>query len=383
MPGNIQESCNPVALSNLFSCLSSACRSLIGAGGAFRRKVGALYLLLIGGNLAAWAWAYAAFHSHPLLLTTCALAYAFGLRHAVDADHIAAIDNVTRKLMQDGSKPTTVGLMFSLGHSTIVVLASALIALTIHTLRGAFFDDARVAYWRDIGGAVGTLVSATFLIVIALMNLMILRSVWGAFRRARRGLPYREADIHALLAGRGLLSRLLRPAFRLVTRSWHMYPLGFLFGLGFDTATEVGLLGLSANGASQGLSTWSIMVFPALFLAGMTLVDTTDGLLMVRAYGWAFIRPIRKLYYNLTVTALSVAVAFCIGGIEALSLLADTLHLRGWFWDGMAALGDHLGLLGYATVAIFVGGWLMSMLVYRWCGYAKLDGMGAGGAETD
>ncbi|WP_347556569.1 HoxN/HupN/NixA family nickel/cobalt transporter [Robbsia sp. KACC 23696] len=351
--------------------------------GAFRRKVCGVYLLLVGGNIAAWLWAVAAFHAHPLLLTTSALAYAFGLRHAVDADHIAAIDNVTRKLMQDGSRPATVGLMFSLGHSTIVVLASALIALTIHAMRGAFFDDVRVAYWRDIGGAVGTTVSAIFLIVIALMNLVILRSVWRAFRRARRGLPYREAEIDEVLAGRGLLARLLRPAFRLVTRSWHMYPLGFLFGLGFDTATEVGLLGLSANGATQGLSTWSIMVFPALFLAGMTLVDTTDGLLMVRAYGWAFVRPIRKLYYNLTVTALSVAVALFIGGIEAMSLIGDKLGLKGRFWDAMASLGDHLGMLGYATVALFVGGWLLSMLVYRWCGYAKLDRLGAGGAESD
>ncbi|WP_390174009.1 HoxN/HupN/NixA family nickel/cobalt transporter [Robbsia andropogonis] len=357
--------------------------SLFRQGASFRVKVSALYAVLLAGNIAAWAWAIATFHHYPLLIGTCGLAYAFGLRHAVDADHIAAIDNVTRKLMQDGQRPTTVGLMFSLGHSTIVVLASALIAVTIHAMRGAFFDDARVSYWREIGGAFGTGVSAFFLIVIAMMNLVILRSVWASFKRVRHGLPYREAGIDTLLAGGGFFARLLRPAFKLVSRSWHMYPLGFLFGLGFDTATEVGLLGMSANGASQGMTTGAIMIFPALFLAAMTLVDTTDGLLMVRAYGWAFVRPIRKLYYNLTVTALSVVVAFCIGGIEALALIADKLSLKGPFWDSVGVLGDHMGWLGYGTVALFLAGWFVSVLVYRWRGYAELDCVRTGCAESD
>ncbi len=300
-----------------------------------------IYGLLLAANLGAWAWALLVFRDQPIFLGTALLAYGFGLRHAVDADHIAAIDNVTRKLMQQGKRPVSVGFFFALGHSTVVMLAAAAVAGTATALSGRFEQ------FKAIGGIVGTVVSALFLFAIAAANLLILRSVWRTYRHVRAGGRYVDADFDLLLNSRGLLARLFRPLFRLVTEGWHMFPLGFLFGLGFDTATEVALLGISATQAAQGVSVWSIMVFPALFAAGMSLVDTTDGVLMLGAYNWAFIKPIRKLYYNLTITLVSVVVAVLIGGIEALGLLADQLSLSGWFWDGIGALNDNFNSLGF------------------------------------
>jgi high-affinity nickel-transport protein len=256
--------------------------------------------LLIAFNLAAWGWAFIAFHRFPVLLGTAFLAYSFGLRHAVDADHIAAIDNVTRKLMQQGKRPVAVGLMFSLGHSTIVIVGSIAIAGAALALQH------RIDGVREIGGVIGTLVSSLFLFAIAIVNMIVLHSVYRSFQRVRRGEPYVEEDFDLLLGNRGFLSRLFRPMFNLIQSSWHMYPLGFLFGLGFDTATEIGLLGLSAAEASKGLSLSSVLVFPVLFAAGMSLIDATDNVLMLGAYGWAFVKPIRKLYYNITITSVSV-----------------------------------------------------------------------------
>jgi high-affinity nickel-transport protein len=322
-------------------------------------KIAGLYCVLIGANVVAWIWALVAFHDYPVLIGTAFLAYTFGLRHAVDADHIAAIDNVTRKLMQDGKRPISVGLFFSLGHSTVVVLGSAGVAIAASALEGRFNS------FKVIGGTIGTLVSAGFLFLVAAANLLILLSVYRTFRRVRRGGAFVEEDLDHLLAQRGLLGRVFRPMFRLVARSWHMYPLGFLFGLGFDTATEIGLLGISAAEASKGLPIWSIMVFPALFTAGMTLIDTTDGVLMLGAYRWAFTKPIRKLYYNLTITFVSVLVAVLIGGIEALGLAADQLKLEGPFWRWIGALNDNFGSLGYLIIAIFAGSWIVSIAVYR------------------
>jgi high-affinity nickel-transport protein len=322
-------------------------------------KIIGIYAALIGANVLAWIWALLAFHHYPLLVGTAFLAYAFGLRHAVDADHIAAIDNVTRKLMQEDKRPIAVGLFFSLGHSTVVVLASAGIALATGAFEGRF--DAL----KLIGGVIGTSVSVVFLALVAAANLVILVSVYRTFRQVRRGGAFVEEDLNHLLAKRGLLGRLFRPIFRLVARSWHMYPLGFLFGLGFDTATEIGLLGISAAEASKGLPIWSIMAFPALFTAGMSLVDTTDGVLMLGAYGWAFAKPIRKLYYNLTITFVSVLVALLIGGIEALGLVAEQFRLQGPFWRLIDALNDNFGSLGYLIIAIFVASWLVSIAVYR------------------
>ncbi len=324
-----------------------------------RSKVAGIYVVLIGANVLAWIWALIAFRDYPVLVGTAFLAYTFGLRHAVDADHIAAIDNVTRKLMQERKRPVAVGLFFSLGHSTVVVLASAAIALAAGALEGRFQS------FKIVGGVIGTLVSAAFLFLVAAANLLILASVYRTFRRVRRGGAFVEEDLNHLLTERGLLGRMFRPMFRLVTRSWHMYPLGFLFGLGFDTATEIALLGIAAAEASKELPIWSIMVFPALFTAGMSLIDTTDGILMLGAYGWAFTKPIRKLYYNLTITFVSVLVAVLVGGIEALGLLADQLKFDGPFWGFVGSLNENFDSLGYLIIAIFAGSWLVSFAVYR------------------
>ncbi len=322
-----------------------------------------IYGLLVAANLAAWAWALLLFHDQPLLLGTALLAYGFGLRHAVDADHIAAIDNVTRKLMQEGKRPVSVGLFFALGHSTVVALAVAGVAAAA-TLIATHFEQ-----FRHVGGVIGTLVSAFFLFAIAAANLVILRSIWRTFERVKKGGRYDAEDVDLLLAGRGLLARLFRPLFGLIGKSWHMFPLGFLFGLGFDTATEVALLGLSAAQTSH-LSIWSILVFPALFAAAMALVDTTDGVLMLGAYNWAFVKPIRKLYYNLTITLVSAVVAVLIGGVEVLGLLVDRLGLSGWFWDAIGSLNDNLNALGFLIIGVFIAAWLGSVAIYR---YHDLD----------
>ena len=329
--------------------------------GNTRAKVFAIYALLAVFNLAAWAWAVVAFHRFPVLLGTAFLAYSFGLRHAVDADHIAAIDNVTRKLMHEGKRPVAVGLMFSLGHSTIVVIGSIAIAATALALQH------RIDHVRAIGSIVGTLVSTLFLFAIAIVNFIILRAVYRTFQSVRRGEPYIDEDFDLLLGSRGFLARLFRPVFRIIRSSWHMYPLGLLFGLGFDTATEIGLLGLSAAEASTGLSLWSILVFPTLFAAGMSLIDTTDNILMLGAYGWAFVKPIRKLYYNLTITSVSVIVAFAVGGIEALGLIASHLRLGGVFWTLIGKLNNNFGVLGYFIIGIFALSWVLSIAIYRWC----------------
>jgi high-affinity nickel-transport protein len=328
----------------------------------------ALYTILAAANLGAWAGAFAAFHGNAVLLGTALLAYGFGLRHAVDADHIAAIDNVTRKLMQEGQRPIGVGFFFALGHSTVVIIAAAAIAVTASTLQDRFPG------LLAVGGVIGTSVSATFLFIIALINLVVMVGVYRLFQRVKRGGTYAEDELNIFLAQRGFLARVFRRLFRLIEHSWQMYPLGFLFGLGFETASEIALLGISASEAAKGLSVWSILVFPALFTAGMSLVDTTDGVLMLGAYGWAFMNPVRKLYYNLTITGVSVVVAIAIGGIEALGLIADQLGLTGGVWNAVNAANDNFGALGYAIIAIFVASWLVSFVVYRVMGYDKLGG---------
>jgi len=332
-----------------------------------RRKAAMTYAFLIGVNAAVWIWAWSEFRDRPALLGTALLAYMFGLRHAFDADHIAAIDNVVRKLMQEGKAPYSVGFFFSLGHSTIVILASLAIAATAAAMQS------RLEAFHDIGGVIGTAVSALFLLVIGLANLFILKGIWSAFNRARAGEKIVDEDLDALLAGHGLIARVFRPIFRVVSRSWHMYPIGFLFGLGFDTATEIGLLGISATQASQGMSFWTILIFPALFTAGMSLMDTTDSVLMTGAYGWAFVNPMRKLWYNLTITAASVAVAIFIGGLEALGLIAGKLGLEGGFWSFVDAMNENLANFGYAVVGIFLASWIISTVVYRAKGYDKLQ----------
>jgi nickel/cobalt transporter (NiCoT) family protein len=325
-----------------------------------RAKIVALYIVLISATVLVWTWAAIALAGRPTLLGTAFLAYVLGLRHAVDADHIATIDNVVRKLMQEGKRPYAVGLFFSLGHSLSIIVAVAVIAGAAFALQGRF------AEFKSIGAVIGTGASAFFLLAIAVINLVILRGVWKSFRKARRGEPVEEQELNALLAGRGLLARIFRPLFRMVSRSWQMFPVGFLFGLGFDTATEISLFAVAASQASGGMTLGTIMIFPALFTAGMTLIDTTDSVLMVGAYGWAFLNPIRKIWYNLTITAISVVVALLIGGIEALGLIADKLGLEGSFWDVIGDLNNGLANFGYLVVGVFIASWAVSYLIYRW-----------------
>ena len=330
----------------------------------FRGRIAAIYGLLIFANLAAWIWAFIAFAHQPVLIGTAVLAYSLGLRHAIDADHIAAIDNVTRQLMQEGKRPVAVGFFFALGHSTVVVVASLAVALTANALR-----DTLVSY-RAIGAVIGTSASALFLFIIAIANLIVLRGVYRAFRLVERSEHVSDESIDALLHQRGWLARLFRPLFRFVSESWHLYPIGLLFAFGFETASEISLFGLSAQ-ASNAVSSWSLLIFPALFAAGMTLVDTTDGVLMLGAYGWAYRNPMRKLFYNLTITSVSVLVALVVGGIETLGLIADQFHLQGAFWNAISDLNDNFGALGYGIVALFVVSWGTSLIVYRLRGYER------------
>jgi nickel/cobalt transporter (NiCoT) family protein len=350
--------------------LNDAVSKLISDGGAsLRARIVGIYVLLIAANVAAWLWALLAFRNYPILLGTAMLAYTFGLRHAFDADHIAAIDNVTRKLMQEGKRPVAGGFFFSLGHSTIVILLSVAIAITATALQSRFEN------FRTIGSVVGTLVSAMFLFAIAIANILVLVSIYRTFRTVKSGGNFVDEDLDLMLSRRGFMGRVLRRFFHMIERSWHMYPLGVLFGLGFDTATEVGLLGISAAQAAQGMSIWSILVFPALFTAGMSLMDTTDSVLMVGAYGWAFVKPIRKLYYNLTITAVSIIVALVVGGLEVLNLIGGQLGLTsgGGFWGAIGAINDNFGILGYIVLGIFVLSWLISFLIYRAKGYDEIE----------
>ena len=334
--------------------------------GSVRRRIILIYALLIAFSLAVWAWALLALHGRPILLGTAMVAYGLGLRHAVDADHIAAIDNVTRKLMQEGKRPVSVGLFFALGHSSVVLIASVAVAMTASLLGTRYQGLSR------IGATVGTLVSFGFLWLIAVVNLVTLRGIWAAFRRVRASGTCEHEDLDMLLVKGGLAARFLRPLFSLLRHSWQMFPLGFLFGLGFETATEVMLLGMAAEQASHGMSLVSILLFPAMFTAGMTLVDTTDGALMMGAYGWAFHKPLRKLYYNIVVTLTSAAVAFLVGGVEALGLINNHFGFTGGFWHAVASMNGHFGTLGYAVIGMFILCWLVSMGLYRLRGFDEI-----------
>ena len=326
-------------------------------GLGMRRGSAGLLVLLVLANIAAWGWAWAGFAGHPALLGTALLAWVLGLRHGVDADHIAAIDTSVRKLMQEGGRPVAVGTWFALGHSTVVILASAAIALLAAAMEGP------LAGMKGNLGLFGTLVSGLFLLAMAGMNLAILRATWRSFRGLRGGGGAGGADVSL---GGGGLARLFGPVFRMVTRSWHLYPVGMLFGIGFDTATEIGLLGISAAEAAKGTSPLLVMVFPVLFTVGMALVDTVDSVLMVGAYGWAFVDPLRKLWYNLTITAASVLVAVLIGGIELLGLLVDRFGLDGGIWTVVADLNADMANFGFVVVALFAVSWLVSAAIYRW-----------------
>ena len=330
----------------------------------FRTRLIVVFTVIAVGNLAAWAWALAAFADQPMLLGTAGLAFSLGLRHALDADHIAAIDNVTRKLMQEHKRPVAVGFFFALGHSAVLLLASLAVAFAANSL-----IEKLMAY-RDIGAVVGTLASTLFLVAIALANVVVLSRVVRALLRAKRGEQVRDEDIDDLLQQQGWLARWFRPLFRLISASWHLFPLGFLFALGFETASEVSLFGLAAETA-QKVSTSSILVFPALFAAGMTLVDTLDGVLMLGAYGWAYRNPVRKLLYNASITALSVALAFVIAGIEVSGLAVEHFRLQGAVWDSIAGLNARFGTLGFVIVVLFVVCWIVSVVLFHANSYVR------------
>jgi high-affinity nickel-transport protein len=287
-------------------------------------------------------------------------AYVLGVRHAFDADHLAAIDNTTRKLMSEGQRPLSVGFWFALGHSTIVFALGVLVVLGVRGLDGAVRDEGSAL--QQATGLIGPVVSGTFLLIIGLLNLVILVSLWRIFRRMRHG-ELDEAALEHELANRGLLARFYGRMTRAVRKPWQMYPLGLLFGLGFDTATEVALLVLAGAGAASGLPFYAILCLPILFAAGMTLFDTLDGAFMSFAYGWSLTRPVRKVFYNLAITGLSVAVALLIGGVELLAVLAERLSLTGGLWDMVT--GVDLNTIGYAVAGLFVATWALSVAVWR------------------
>lgn len=324
-----------------------------------------MYGFLLALNAGSWLGTVLVAHSYPGLLGLGALAYGFGLRHAVDPDHIAAIDNTTRKLMQEGKQPVAVGFFFSLGHSTVVVLLSVLVALS------AAVVHRDLPAIQSASSVIGTSVSCLFLLLIGGINLVALWQVVHAWRRVVHGEPYDETVMGGLACNGGVLTRLFCSVLRIVGESWHMYPIGFLFGLGFDTASEVALLGLSATTGASGLPIWSILLLPLLFTAGMSLVDTTDGVLMQRAYGWAYMRPASKLYYNMTITVISVVIALCIGGIEGVQVIRQETGAHGGAWESVGHL--QLSALGVFIVGVFVASWLVSILIYKVRGYDRLD----------
>lgn len=292
-------------------------------------------------------------------------AYTLGLRHAFDADHISAIDNTTRKLMSDGQRPLSVGFYFSLGHSTVVFGLALLLSIGVKTFIGPVEDDGSALHHYT--GLIGTSVSGAFLFLIAIINIFVLSGILKVFREMRSG-SYNEAELEDQLNKRGFMNRIFGGLTKSITRPWQMYPVGILFGLGFDTATEVALLVLAGTSAAAGLPWYAILCLPILFAAGMSLLDTADGTFMNFAYGWAFLKPVRKVYYNITITGLSIAVALIIGGIELLGLLAQQLSLTGSFWDGINGLD--INLLGFIIVGLFIVTWIASLLIWR---FAKIE----------
>lgn len=318
----------------------------------FRTKA----LLLCGGlvvaNLAAWIWALAASGRNLELLGICAIVYGLGLRHAIDADHITAIDNVTRKLMRDDEHPVSVGFFFALGHSAIVIIMTVIVALAAGSL-GLF------AQFQGVGRVVSTLVSASLLLAIAYMNIEIFRAIHRVPHRSSGELANQDDP---LLAPAGILSRIFRPVLRLVRHSWHMFPLGLLFGLGFDTATEVAMFGVSTAQASKGLGLSSVLVFPVLFTVGMSLIDTLDGVAMMQAYRWALITPQRRRIYNTAITLTSAVTAGVIGLVELIDLVGLTVPIGGWLQTACKLVDSHVNAIGVGLLCIFTAAWFSSYL---------------------
>ena len=330
-------------------------------------RAGAMVAVVIGLNVAGWVMLALAERGHYHITNTQifgfgtgALAYTLGMRHAFDADHIAAIDNTTRKLVSDGKRPLSVGFFFSLGHSSVVFILAVLLNFGIRTLDEQVKNDNSGLH--NVTGIIGTGVSGAFLYVIALLNVIILVGILKVFRDMRAG-RYNDAELEAQLDKRGLMNRFLGPIARRADASWKMYPIGLLFGLGFDTATEVALLVLAGSAVVSGLPFYAILSLPILFAAGMCLFDTIDGCFMNFAYDWAFAKPVRKVYYNITVTGLSVFVALFIGTIELLGLIGQEYHLNGGFWSFMG--GFDINKAGFVIVGIFVLTWIAALAIWH------------------
>ncbi|MGI8752551.1 MAG: HoxN/HupN/NixA family nickel/cobalt transporter [Acidimicrobiales bacterium] len=331
-------------------------------------RFGGMGLAVVALNVAGWGifvFAVRPHHVHyrglGLGLGVALTAWTLGARHAFDADHISAIDNTTRKLMADGRRPLGTGFFFALGHSSILVAVGIGLAIAARAVFGAVVDP--TSSYETVGGVVGTSMAAGFLYLIAALNVVVLAGILKVFRGMRRGL-FDEAELERHLQARGLMYRFFGPLMRSITKTWHMYFVGLIFALGFDTATEVLLLAATAAAASQGLPWYAVLALPLLFAGGMTLFDTLDGCFMNFAYAWAFARPVRKVYYNVVITGLSIAVAFLIGTIEIVGLLSTELDIHGRFWDFMAKF--NINRAGFAIAGLFVGVWAVAI------GYWKL-----------
>ena len=312
-------------------------------------------------HIAGWGLLFAAAAGQPTILALGGLAYTFGLRHAFDADHISAIDNTTRKLLQDGRKPVGVGFFFSLGHSTVVFIIAAALGLTVKWIVDGVAGNG--GQLRSVGGMLGTVVSGGFLVLIGVLNLVILLDIVRVYRRLKAG-GYDDKSLELDLTAGGVMSRIFGRLFRVISHSWQMYPIGFLFGLGFDTASEVAILAISAGAAAKGLPFVAVIALPLIFAAGMSLMDTADGAFMAKAYSWAFTSPIRKVFYNLTMTSLSVFVALFIGGLELMQALIRAFDLKGGVFSAIAGF-DLIGRAGYFIVAAFVVAWAAALLIYK------------------
>jgi nickel/cobalt transporter (NiCoT) family protein len=355
-----------------------------------RAGLTAIYVAIVAATALGLAATFVIGRTYGIFIGLGILAYTLGLRHGVDADHICAIDNTTRKLLQQGKRPTTVGTWFSLGHSTVVLAMLAALVVAARYVLGAYPTLA------SVGAVLGTAISGGFLYLIALVNLLIFWEIYQIFRKLRTG----ALDARALeeqLNSRGFMNRYFGFLFKFVNEPWQIYPIGVLFGLGFDTATEVTLIAVTVTvgTAATGFPLWMVLVLPFLFTCGMVLTDTSDGVGMRYAYGWAFAKPIRKVYYNLTMTVISVLVAFVVGTIEILAVLASELGLSGGpfgFWTTMNWLTnatgpygvDVWGYVGVAIVLLFLGSWLIAMAIYRYKHYEETGfgpGQGPTGAE--
>jgi nickel/cobalt transporter (NiCoT) family protein len=332
------------------------------------RRVGAMAAVVSGLHLLGWGLlAFAVLQGNDQVsagrafgLGTGVLAYTLGMRHAFDADHIAAIDNTTRKLIGDGRRPLSVGFFFSLGHSSVVFLLALALNFGIKALNTQVHNGGSALH--GVTAVIGTSVSGTFLYLIAALNVVILAGIVKVFREMRSG-TFSEAELEEQLAKRGLMNRLLGPLNKRVDQPWKMYPIGLLFGLGFDTATEIAFLVLAGSAVIGGLPFYAVLSLPFLFAAGMSLFDTADGCFMNFAYDWAFARPVRKVYYNLTITGLSVFVAFFIGTVEVLGLVGQQAHLSGGFWDFMTAFD--INKAGFVIAGVFVITWVAALAVWR------------------